>query len=122
MGGGLFRDGIPAGNILFCFRHIEIKEHPGHDGDLIRAFERYLTGGPGVQILPVQIRYRSLVPMPTISRFCGHCMKYTVSEVSVDNTPLTCLHCQKEWGRVEKVEMVFGGCSLWRAPRRPSSY
>ena len=50
--------------------------------------------------------------MPTISRFCGHCKKYTVSEVRIDNTPLTCLHCQKEWGRVEKVEMVFERCPV----------
>ncbi len=50
--------------------------------------------------------------MPTISRFCGHCKKYTVSEVGVDNTPLTCLHCRKEWGRVEKIEMVFERCPV----------
>ena len=49
--------------------------------------------------------------MPTISRFCDGCKKYARLEVT-DGQTLICSHCQKEWGKVEKVETVFDRCPL----------
>jgi hypothetical protein len=49
--------------------------------------------------------------MPTISRFCDTCKKYARIEIS-DGTVLTCPHCQKEWGKLEKVETIFDRCPI----------
>ena len=49
--------------------------------------------------------------MPSISRFCDQCKKYTISNV-IDGTQLICLHCQKPWGKVEYIETIFDRCPV----------
>ncbi len=49
--------------------------------------------------------------MPTISKFCDHCKKYTRSDIT-DGTILKCLHCQTEWGKIDKVESIFDRCPV----------
>ena len=49
--------------------------------------------------------------MPTISKFCAHCKKYTRSDIT-DGATLHCLHCQAQWGNVDKVESIFDRCPV----------
>ena len=48
--------------------------------------------------------------MPTISRFCD-CKKYIRIDV-MDATRLTCPHCQKDWGFIDKVDTVLDRCPV----------
>ena len=47
----------------------------------------------------------------TISRFCDGCKKYARIGIS-DGQFLICPHCQKEWGKVKRVETIFDHCPI----------
>ncbi len=49
--------------------------------------------------------------MPTISRFCDKCKKYTVNEVS-DGAELKCIHCQESFAKAETVANIFNRCPV----------
>ena len=49
--------------------------------------------------------------MPTISRFCDQCKKYARLDVH-DGQALICPHCQKEWGKVDKIETILDRCPV----------
>ena len=47
----------------------------------------------------------------TISRFCDGCGKYARIAIG-DGQVLACPHCQKEWGKVERIETIFDRCPI----------
>ena len=49
--------------------------------------------------------------MPTISKFCDHCKKYTRNELS-DGVELICVHCKHPWGKIEQVSAVLDRCPI----------
>lgn len=49
--------------------------------------------------------------MPTISKFCDKCKKYTRSEIT-DGCELICMHCQHPFGKIESASHIFDRCPV----------
>ncbi len=49
--------------------------------------------------------------MPTISKFCDKCKKYTINEIS-DGLDLVCMHCAHPFGKLEVAANIFDRCPV----------
>ena len=47
----------------------------------------------------------------TITRLCGKCKRHGAVTI-VENSEITCPHCQEVWGRVDSLESVFDACPV----------